>query len=58
MIIASNEKEYLLKFNCDEWTKLWDSKTISRITAYNKGYFRIDVKVTKIKDPFKTEVIE
>jgi hypothetical protein len=56
MIIASDVRGHYLKFNDAEWSKLMlDRKPLSRLVGWSAGWFRLDVKLTKIPDPFKED---
>ena len=58
MIIFSQEndlgiQEMCFRFTDDEWKMILQGKTIMRVTGYNKGYYRFEVKAIKIKDPYQ-----
>ena len=45
-------REHYIKFTPEEWKDLADCKPLSRVIGYSKGYYRLKVKMTKIKDPY------
>jgi hypothetical protein len=53
MLITSDKEGYYLKMDSDEWARLWGGDVIRRPVGYSKGYFRLEVKVVSIEDPYK-----
>ena len=51
--IQTGERTYAIKLNSDEYCLLCDCKKLSRIVAYSAGYFRLDVKMTHIDNPYE-----
>jgi len=57
MIIAGESTGAVsLKFEKEEWARFLDEGKAERIVGYSKGYFRINVTIKRIKDPYDTSV--
>jgi len=49
MIKTVRERVVFLEFVYDEWDRLLKGEKITKVTGYNKGYYRFEVKAIKVK---------
>ncbi len=55
MIKTYRDRVMFLEFVNDEWKRLMEGEKLTRVNGDRSGYYKIEVKVTRIPDPYEVK---